>query len=314
MEFYMNVLVTGGLGFIGSNLAEHLLQQGHRVKILDNVSTGKRANIKTFRKHVDFVEGDIRNLGLVKREMKGIEVVFHEAALPSVPRSISDPLCTNETNVGGTLNVLMAAREANVGRIVYASSSSVYGNSPLLPKEETMPVDPCSPYALSKYAGERYCQLFHQLYGLESVCLRYFNVFGSRQDPGSQYAAVIPRFIAAVIQGQPITIFGDGRQTRDFTYITNVVEANMLAAVSTGGIGEVFNIACGGRLSINRLAQHLMAILGKKTQINHLDSRSGEVKHSTADISKAIRDLDYRVVHEAREGLRKTAEWFLERG
>lgn len=306
-----SVLVTGGAGFIGSNLVEYLLKKGLKVRVLDNLSTGKIENIKAFLTDIEFIEGDICNQGMVKSVVGGMDYVFHQAALPSVPRSIEDPYTTNRVNVEGTLNLLLAARDAGVKRFVYASSSSVYGNTEVLPKSEDMPVSPASPYALSKYAGERYCQIFSKIYGLETVCLRYFNVFGPRQDPTSQYAAAIPKFIYQIKNGGPITIYGNGTQSRDFTYVRNVVEANYLAANLPGISGEVFNIACGKRTTINELARILISEIGKDVDIVHLEERKGEVRHSQASIEKAKRLLGYNPEVEVQEGLRKTLAWFL---
>lgn len=259
-------LVTGGAGFIGSNLVEYLLGRGFKVRVFDDLSTGKLENISDFMSDVEFVEGDISERETVKEVVEGIDYVFHQAALPSVPRSIEDPHTTNRVNVEGTLNLLLAARDAGVKRFIYASSS-VYGNTETLPKFEDMPVSPASPYALSKYAGERYCQIFYDIYGLETVCLRYFNVFGPRQDPTSQYAAVIPKFINQIVNGGPITIYGDGTQSRDFTYVLNVVVANYKAAITTGIAGEIFNIACGRKTTVKELAQILISEVGENVDI-----------------------------------------------
>ncbi|RJP27682.1 MAG: SDR family oxidoreductase [Candidatus Omnitrophota bacterium] len=304
------VLVTGGAGFIGSNLTTTLLETGAKVRCLDNLSTGKLENLENYIADVEFIEGDIRDESTLKRALSNTEVVFHQAALPSVPRSIEDPLSTDQVNAQGTLRVLLASREAAVIRVVYASSSSVYGGSPTLPKVEDMPVDPKSPYALSKYSGERYCQLFHRLYGLETVCLRYFNVFGPRQDPTSQYAAVIPRFITHVLKGEPITIYGDGSQTRDFSFIDNVVSANILAASASGAAGEIINIACGQRITVRELAEFIMGELGKEVGIDWERIRPGEVRDSLASISKAKYLLGYHPQVNVWEGIRKTIFWF----
>ena len=303
-------LVTGGAGFIGSNLVTKLVEEGHReVRVIDNLSTGKRENLASVLERIDFQVGDIREMDFVEKQLQDVEVVFHQAALPSVDRSVRDPVATNESNINGTLNVLLAARDNGVKRVVYASSSSVYGDSPTLPKHEEMPVNPLSPYALSKYAGERYCQLFYQLYGLETICLRYFNVFGPNQDASSQYAAVIPRFISSILNGEPVTIYSDGEQTRDFSFVENVVAANLLAASSDDGIGETFNIACGQRISVNQLADHLMDVLGRKVPVVHGEPRPGEVKHSLANIDKAAERLGYSPLVDVWEGLRRSASW-----
>jgi len=307
-------LVTGGAGFIGSHLVERLVKEGERVRVFDNLSTGRSENIEPFLKKIHFVEGDICNLELVRDAMDGVDYVLHQAAVPSVQRSVEDPLTTNSANVEGTLNVLMAARDAGVKRVVYASSSSVYGDTPVLPKQEGMRPTPSSPYAVSKLAGEFYCQAFHQVYGLETICLRYFNVFGPRQDPESQYAAVVPKFITALLHGRPPTIFGDGEQSRDFTYIENVVEANLLAARSEEGIGEVFNIACGERLTVNGLAAFLGEMIGTNVAPEHVPPRPGDVRHSLADITKVTAQLGYRKMVDVHKGLIRTVQWQKEIG
>jgi len=305
-------LVTGGAGFIGSHLVERLLKEGHRVRVIDDLSTGKKENIKPFLGEIEFIKGDIRDLELVRETMEGVDYVLHQAAVPSVPRSVKDPLTTNVANVDGTLNILIAARDAGVKRVVYASSSSIYGDTPNLPKHEGMRPEPRSPYAASKLAGELYCQAFYSVYGLETVALRYFNVFGPRQDPESQYAAVVPRFITALLQGRPPTIFGDGEQSRDFTYVENVVEANLLAAKAPGVAGEVFNIACGGQITVNELARLLVEIVGVNPQLKprYAPPRPGDVRHSLADISKVRELLGYEVKVSTREGLERTVEWY----
>ncbi len=304
-------LVTGGAGFIGSNLVKKLVEQGHHdVRVLDNLSTGKQENLAPVLNEIDFQVGDLRDAAFTEEQFSGVEIVFHEAALPSVDRSIKDPIATNGSNITGTLNVLMAARAHEVKRVVYASSSSLYGDSPSLPKHEEMPVNPLSPYALSKYAGERYCQLFYQLYGLETVCLRYFNVFGPHQDAASDYAAVIPRFISWVSRSEPVKIYGDGEQTRDFTFVDNVVQANIGAASSEQGAGEVFNIACGARISINNLAEHIMSILDRKVPVVYAEPRQGEVRDSLADITKAREQLGYNPEIGVWEGLKRSASWW----
>lgn len=303
-------LVTGGAGFIGSHLVERLLKEGQKVRVIDNLSTGKEENIASFLSEIDFIEGDIRDLGLLKRVMEGVDYVLHQAAVPSVPRSVNDPLTTNAVNVEGTLNVLLAARDAGVKRVVYASSSSVYGDAPTLPKHEGMKPEPRSPYAVSKLAGELYCLVFHHVYGLETVVLRYFNVFGPRQDPESQYAAAVPKFIAALLRGEPPIIFGNGEQSRDFTFVENVVEANLLAAETPGVAGEVFNIACGENITINQLVAILCELIGIKITPLYAPPRPGDVRHSLADISKAQKLLGYQVKVGLREGLQRTVEWY----
>ena len=292
---------------------ERLVKEGKKVRVIDNLSTGKKENIEPFLGGVELIEGDIRDLELVRSAMRDVDYVLHQAAVPSVPRSVKDPLTTNAVDVDGTLNVLIAAHDAGVKRVVYASSSSVYGDTPTLPKHEEMKQAPRSPYAVSKLAGELYCQAFYHVYGLETAALRYFNVFGARQDPESQYAAVVPKFITALLRGEPPTIFGDGEQSRDFTYIENVVEANLLAAKAPGVAGEVFNIACGERITVNELARLLAEIIGTNIEPEHTPPRPGDVRHSLADISKARELLEYKVKVDVREGLERTVEWYRER-
>lgn len=303
----MKVLVTGGAGFIGSHIVQRLLHDGYRVRVLDNFSTGYRDNLPSTE--IELIEGDIRHPETAFRAVAGMDVVLHQAALGSVPRSIADPLTTHEVNATGTLHLLIAARDAGVRRFVYASSSSVYGDTPLLPKVESMPPQPLSPYALSKLAGEVYCKLFHRLYGLSTISLRYFNVFGPRQDEASEYAAVIPRFAAALLEDRPLTVYGDGLQTRDFTYVANVVEANLLA-INSEAAGEVCNIACGAKYSLLELAHALGEVLGKKPVINHHPSRPGDVRDSFASIEKARQLLGFQPVVQFREGISATADWF----
>jgi nucleoside-diphosphate-sugar epimerase len=309
----MRVLVTGAGGFIGSHLAERLLGEGYEVRILDNFATGRRENLDSFRDAVDIVEGDIQSYERVHNAVRGCELVFHLAALPSVPRSIQDPLTSNASNVTGTLNVLLAARDEDVRRVVFASSSSTYGANKELPKRETMATVPIAPYAVSKLAAEGYCRAFFNVYGLETVALRYFNVFGSRQDPQSQYSAVIPKFITAVLDGQPPTIHGDGEQSRDFTYIDNAVDANLLAARAEGVAGEAFNVACGDRVSLNDLVSELERIVGSEIEPVHTDPRPGDVPHSLADISKAREALGYEPKVDFRSGLERTYAYYEER-
>ena len=306
------VLVTGGAGFIGSNLTDALLRQGHRVRVLDSFSTGKRENLVFDEPHpsLEIIEGDIRDFNLCQKVTEDIEYVFHQAALPSVQRSVEDPLTSNSVNAGGTLNILLAAKDARVRRLIYASSSSVYGDTPILPKKEEMPPNPLSPYALQKYIGERYGRLFFQLYGLETVSLRYFNIFGPKQDPTSIYSAVIPRFIDALLEGRPPIIFGDGEQSRDFTYVENVVQANLVAMSTEHLDGEVVNIACGKRTSLNQLLNILQDIIGSKVSPIYEEPRKGDVKHSFADIRKGKRFLNYEPKVEIETGLKKTVEYF----
>jgi UDP-glucose 4-epimerase len=302
----MRVLVTGGAGFIGSHLASELLNRGVSVRILDNFATGRRSNLHVLGDEAEIIEGDIQSYERVNRAVGGCEVVFHQAALPSVPRSIQDPLTSNATNVIGTLNVLLAARDHDVRRVVLASSSSVYGASPSLPKREEDPALPISPYATAKLAAENYARSFHAVYGLETVALRYFNVFGPRQDPTSQYAAVVPRFIASLLSGGQPVIFGDGEQSRDFTPVANVVEANILAMDAPAAAGSTYNIACGERISVNRLAQEIGTQLDCEVRPVHVAPRAGEVPHSLADVSRARAELEYEPTVRLEEGLKTT--------
>jgi nucleoside-diphosphate-sugar epimerase len=305
-------LVTGGAGFIGSNIAGRLVQNGDRVRILDNVSTGSLQNLKDFREDIEFIEGDIRDEGTLKGAVKGVDCVFHQAALPSVQRSVQFPVESAAVNAMGTLQTLEASRCAGVRRVVYASSSSVYGNTPTLPKREDQPPNPLSPYAVSKLTGELYCRIYYNLHGLETVSLRYFNVFGPRQDPNSAYAAVIPRFIHALSNEESPVVYGDGDQTRDFTFVSNVVEANLLASTAARAPGGIFNVACSERTSLNSLLHHLERITGTSASAVHEPPRPGDVKDSLADIGQAQEKLDYRPATTLEEGLRKTVEWFQE--
>ena len=304
-----SVLVTGGGGFIGSHLVERLLAEGYGVRVLDNFATGHRENLSAVLEDVELVEGDIQSYERVHNAVRGCDLIFHQAALPSVPRSIQDPLTSNASNVIGTLNVLLAARDAGVRRVVYASSSSVYGANTELPKRETSPALPIAPYPVSKLAGEGYCRSFSEVYGLETVALRYFNVFGPRQDPLSQYAAVIPTFITAFLDGKRPVVFGDGEQSRDFTYVQNVVEANLLAAGSEAVSGGIFNIACGERITLNEVVEELRSLTGRDLEAIHADSRPGEVRHSLADISTAGEALGYEPEVDFRAGLRLALEY-----
>lgn len=303
-------LVTGGAGFIGSHIVERLLADGEKVRILDNFSTGKQANIAPFGNRVEVVEGDLRDPDALARAVRGCEVVYQQAALRSVPRSIDDPLANNEVNVTAILRLLVAAKQAGVRRVVYASSSSVYGDDPTLPKVETQTPRPISPYAASKIMGEYYCRIYSQLYGIETVSLRYFNVFGPRQDPESKYAAVIPRFITAALVGEPAEVHGDGLQSRDFSYVDNVVSANLLAGRAPGVSGEAFNIACGSRYSLLDVLDAIEKGLGRKVERRHEESRAGDVKHTLADISKAKSMLGYEPLVDFEEGMRRTVDWF----
>jgi len=303
-------LVTGGAGFIGSHIVQELVRRGERVRVLDNFSTGRRENIAPFLEHIELVEGDLRDLPTVRRAVEGVDYVLHQAALASVPRSVADPLASNAANVTGTLYLLVAARDAEVKRVVYSASSSVYGDSPTLPKQEDMPTAPKSPYAVSKLAGEHYCRAFTEVYGLETVSLRYFNVFGPRQDPASQYAAVVPLFITAMLRGEPPTVHGDGLQSRDFTYVANVVHANLLATTAPGVAGRVFNIACGQRYTLLDLIAILNEIMDAHITPVHTDPRPGDVRHSLADITAAQEALGYRADVDFNEGLRRTVAWY----
>ena len=306
----MRVLVTGGAGFIGSHLAARLVADGHEVRVLDNFATGHRSNIDAIAGDVDLVEGDIQSYERAHNAVRGCEIVFHQAALPSVPRSIQDPLTSNATNVVGTLNVLLAARDEGVRRVVFASSSSVYGANPTLPKHEDLPALPISPYATAKLASEGYCRSFGVGYGLETVALRYFNVFGPRQDPKSQYAAVIPNFIAAMLENTSVTIFGDGEQSRDFSYVDNVVQANLLAMSAADVTGKVFNIACGRKVTLNELAIKLRELVGTDVETRYAPPRPGEVLHSLADLTRARSELGYEPEVDLEEGLRRTVEHY----
>jgi nucleoside-diphosphate-sugar epimerase len=303
-------LVTGGAGFIGSHIVDALIGRGQRVRVLDNFSTGHRENLAHLRERIEVIEGDVRDAAAVQAAMDGIEYVLHQAALPSVPRSVADPLTTNEVNVRGTLNVLQAARQTGVHRVVFASSSSVYGNAPALPKAETLPVNPLSPYAVSKLAGECYCRSFHQVYGLPTVALRYFNVFGPRQDPLSQYAAVIPRFITALLHGERPTIYGDGSQSRDFTFVANVVQANLLACEHDEANGQAINVACHEQHTLTELYSRLAELLGTPLKPQFLTERVGDVQHSLAAIDLAHRLLDYAPVVSWQQGLSTTVAWY----
>jgi len=301
-------LVTGGAGFIGSNLVASLVHRGAQVRVLDNFSTGRRENLADLSGDFEMVEADIRDLEALRPAFEGVEFVLHQAAVPSVPRSVADPLTSHATNATGTVNVLLAAHDAGVRRVIVASSSSVYGDNPRLPKSEDMVPMSLSPYAASKVATEAYARTFWHVYGLETVCLRYFNVFGPRQDPASQYAAVIPKFITALLAGERPTIFGDGEQTRDFTYVGNAVQANLLATQAQGAAGGVFNIACGQRTSLNDLVRMLNELLGTDIEPIYEPARAGDVKHSLADVSAARSVLGYKPEVAFADGLRITME------
>jgi UDP-glucose 4-epimerase len=301
-------LVTGGAGFIGSHIAEALLDRGESVRIFDNFATGRKSNVDALKGRAQFIEGDLRDLDSVRSAVRGVEVVFHQGALASVPRSIADPIRSLETNINGTQNVLLAARDAAVRRVVYASSSSVYGDTPTLPKREDMPTNPMSPYALQKLTGELLCGIFTSIYKLETVALRYFNVFGPRQDPVSEYAAVIPRFLAALIKKRKPIVFGDGEQTRDFTYIANVVQANLLAATAPQAVGRAMNIGCGEKISLNSVLRIAGELLGVPVDAEYRDTRSGDVRDSLADINLAQQLLGYVPIVRFSDGLAYTLE------
>ncbi len=306
-------LVTGGAGFIGSQLVERLLRDGARVRVLDNFSTGTRANLgfaRHLRRRLEVIRGDITRLATAERVARGVRVIFHQAAMRSVPRSVKDPLGANANNVTGTLNILEGARRARVPRVVYASSSSVYGDRPDLPKREEQPPQPISPYAVSKTAAEMYAGVWSRLFGVETVGLRYFNVFGPRQDPRSEYAAVIPRFIAWGLTGRALEVHGEGTQSRDFTYIDNVVEANVLAGRAPDAGGEVFNVGCGHHVSLLEIIGLLERILGRPLKRRHAPLRAGDVPHTLADISKAKRLLGYTPAVGFEDGLRRTVDYF----
>ena len=301
-------LVTGGAGFIGSNIVDALVRKGERVRVLDNFSTGDPANLAAVQDRVEIIEGDLRDMEAVRRAVAGVTYICHQAALRSVPRSVDDPLSTDAVNTHGTLQLLVAAREAKVQRVVYASSSSVYGDAPALPKVEDQTPAPISPYAVAKLAAELYCRMYTRLYGLETVSLRYFNVFGPKQSPESKYAAVVPLFMRAALDDEPIIIHGDGEQSRDFTYIDNVVQANLLACTTPGVGGEVFNIACNSRHSVLEIAHTVEKLLGRKVTIEHTPPRSGDVRHTQASIEKAERLLHYHPTVGFEDGMRRTFE------
>lgn len=303
-------LVTGGAGFIGSNIVEELVKQGEKVRVLDNFSTGRRENIEPLLKNIELLEGDVRNQETVVKAIQGVDFVIHEAALPSVPRSIKDPISTNEVNVKGTLHVLQAAKRAGVKKVVFASSSSVYGDNEILPKREDMPASPLSPYAVSKLAGEKYCQIFHTIYNLPTVCLRYFNVFGPKQNPDSQYSAVIPKFISLTFEEKPLEIYGDGLQSRDFTYVSNVVQATILAAKTNKNVHGVINVGCGGKHSVLDIVTAINEMLKKNVKSYHTEFQKADVRHSFADIAKAQKVLGYRVEVKFQQGLERTIEYF----
>jgi UDP-glucose 4-epimerase len=309
-------LITGVAGFIGSSLARAVLSRGDQVRGVDNLSTGKRENIADIRDRIDFREADIVDLDAMHQACAGVDFVLHQAAIPSVPKSVLDPLGSNRANVDGTVNVLVAARDAKVKRVVYAASSSAYGDTPTLPKHEHMKPDPISPYAVAKLASEQYMISFYRCYGLETVCLRYFNIFGPRQDPSSPYSGVLAKFITQMLRGEPPTINGDGEQSRDFTYIDNAVDANLIACTAPAqkAAGEMFNVATGRRVTLNETFKALQGLTGYKGQPKYGPERGGDIKHSLADISKAEAGLGYKPKVDFEEGLRRTVEWYREAG
>jgi nucleoside-diphosphate-sugar epimerase len=306
----MRYLVTGGAGFIGSNITDELIRRGHEVVVLDDLSTGKEANLKGVRNKIDFRTGSITDLKTVQSACRGMDYVVHLAARTSVPKSVVDPIETNRVNIDGTLNVLVAARDAKVRRFVYAASSSAYGETPTLPKVETMPPAPISPYGITKYVGELYAQVFGRVYGLENASVRYFNVFGPRQDPTSQYSGVLSRFMLAVTKGEPPVVYGDGEQSRDFTYIDNVVDETLRACEASGASGKVFNGGTGARITLNEVLKLLEKITGKKIQAKYEPPRAGDIRDSQADISLARKVLGYEPRVFFEEGLRRTWEWY----
>ena len=303
-------LVTGGAGFIGSNICNKLVSQGCFVRVIDNLLTGKKSNLAGIADKIEFIEADMGNADAARAAMKEIDVVLHEGALPSVPRSVDDPAATHRHCVDATFTLLMAARDAKIKRFVYAASSSAYGDTPILPKVETMPVNPLSPYAAAKLMCEYYCSVFYKVFGLETISLRYFNVFGPHQDPTSQYAAAIPAFVTSILKDTPPTIYGDGEQSRDFTYVDNVVEANLLAARAKQTKGEVINIACGEAITVNAIIDMINKIVGKNVKPTYVPSRKGDVKHSLADITQAKKLIGFKPVVSFKDGLKKAIEWY----
>lgn len=309
-------LVTGGAGFIGSNIVKYILANtDNSVRVLDDLSSGKLSNLDAVKNEIEFIEGDIRDAATANKAVAGVDYVLHLAAIPSVPRSVEMPEITNDANINGTLRMLVAARDAKVKRFVFTSSSSIYGDAPVMPKVETMIPNPISPYGLHKLTGEYYAKIFYELYGLPTIALRYFNVFGPSQDPKSEYAAVIPKFITMILNGDSPTIFGDGEQTRDFTYVENVIKANLAACATNdeANFGQVFNIACGDRISLNDLVKSINKILGKDVKPAYLDPRPGDIKHSLADVDKAAKYLKYTPEIDLHTGLEKTIQWYQSR-
>jgi nucleoside-diphosphate-sugar epimerase len=305
-------LVTGGAGFIGSNICRKLISQGCFVRVVDNLLTGKKSNLAGFLNKIEFIEADMGDSAVAAKAMEGIDVVLHQGALPSVPRSVDDPAATHRHCVDATFTLLLAARDAKVKRFVYAASSSAYGDTPALPKVETMPVNPLSPYAAAKLMGEYYCSVFYKVFGLETISLRYFNVFGPQQDPTSQYAAAIPAFVTSILKNKPPTIYGDGEQSRDFTYVDNVVEANLLAAGVKKTEGQVVNIACGEAITVNAIIKMINEITGKSVRPVYAPTRKGDVKHSLADITAAKKLLGFKPVVSFNDGLKKAIVWYRE--
>jgi len=305
-----NYLVTGGAGFIGSNIVRMLVEQGESVRAVDDFSTGKRINIEPYLSKIDFIEGTLTDSDVCRRAVCDVDYVLHQAAIPSVPRSVENPVRSNDANVTATVNLLVAARDAKIRRLIYAASSSAYGNINISPKVETLAPKPRSPYAVSKLAGEFYCRAFYECYGLETVSLRYFNVFGPNQDPTSQYSAVIPKFVTCILNNTPPPVNGDGSQSRDFTYVENNVAANLLACKASGAVGETINIACGAKTSLLELVSVINEILGKDIKPTFHSNRAGDVLHSLADIRKAKELLGYEPIIHFREGLERTINWF----
>jgi UDP-glucose 4-epimerase len=303
-------LVTGGAGFIGSHIVRRLVEEGELVRVVDNLSTGQPIRLRDVRDSIEFVEGDLADERVSDKAVRDVTYVLHQAAVPSVQRSVCDPIGTNRSNVTATLNVLESCRKAGVRRLVFAASSSAYGDTEVLPKVEEMPANPLSPYALQKFVGERYCKLYYDLYGLETVSLRYFNVFGPDQDPHSEYSAVIPKFINKLLAREPLTVYGDGEQSRDFTYVENVVRANFLALQAIAAPGNVCNVGCGEKITLNELIRLLEAILGIKAEVNYTAPKAGDVRHSLADLSLASRILGYHPKIMVNEGLKRTVETF----
>lgn len=308
----MQYVVTGGAGFIGSHTVEELLRRGETVVVLDDLSSGREDNLADFRSKISFIKGSVTDLDTVRKAVQAADYVIHLAARTSVPRSVKDPLETNKVNVEGTVNVLVAARDAKVKRVVFAASSSVYGETPTLPKVETMQPAPISPYGVAKYAGELYLQVFGHVYGLENVCLRYFNIFGPRQDPSSPYSGVLAKFCTAFLEGTPPVVFGDGEQSRDFTYVENAVSANLLACTAPNASGKVFNVGTGGRVTLNQTLALLAKLSGAALAAKYEPSREGDIRDSQADISQARELLQYEPTVAYEEGLRRTLDWYKE--